>query len=319
MAALLVVALLVVALTTGSRPVRHPRPVRPATAAPPRVAIGLTEANADLLWSPAEPGIAPAFAPWRAALTALRPAYLRLVLDWAALQPAAGRPPRLDAPVDGCLRGIPPCGAYAGLRDELRAIASQQRTVGGFVPVIVIDGAPSWAARPPGGCERAGTTALSRPIAPSALGAYRALIGAILALGRQVGVALPYLSPWNEPNHPYFVSPQRGALLGALALALGGRVCPARPGHGGGAGGRWRGTPHDAGRARRYTTSGMHDTSIGEFVADLPDDVVCLGGIWSVHAYARRGAAAARRRPGGRARGRPGRGAGRAVGGPGCG
>jgi len=257
------------------------------------VPIGLTEADADLLWSPTSAAaVPPAFAPWRAALTALHPTYLRLVLDWATLQPAAGAPPRLDAPVDGCLRGIPPCGVYAGLRDELRAIASQQRAGGGFTPVIVIDGAPAWAALPAHGCERPGTTALSRPIQPSALAAYRELISAILALGRQVGVSLPYFSPWNEPNHPYFISPQRERCsTNASAVSPGvyvelARAMAAELAADGGA--------HQMilGELAGYTTSGSHDTSIGEFVADLPQDVVCLGSIWSVHDYARRGEAA---------------------------
>ncbi len=291
--ALLVAALLVVALSTGGRSAHRPPPAGPTVPAAAPVAIGLTEANADLLWRPGAAADVPAaFTPWRAALTALHPTYLRLVLDWAMLQPVAGTPPALDGPVDGCLRGIPPCGAYAGLRDELRAIASQQRAGGGFVPVIVIDGVPAWAARPPGGCERPGTTSLSRPIAPGALGDYRALIRAILALGRQVGVALPYFSPWNEPNHPYFISPQRArcsvaspavspAVYAQLASAMAAELAA-------------DGGTHQMvlGELAGFTASGPRDTSIGEFVADLPTDVVCLGAIWSVHAYARRGAAA---------------------------
>ena len=280
--------------TAPPRPPRPPLPAVPSAPPRPRVAVGLTEANADLLWNPAAAaaGVPAAFAPWRAALTALRPAYLRLVLDWARLQPSPDRPPALDAPVDGCLRGTPPCGAYAGLRDELRAIASQQRAGGGFVPVIVIDGVPAWAALPAGGCERPGTTALSRPISPAGLAAYRGLIAAILALGRQTGVALPWFSPWNEPNHPYFVSPQRARCSTAspalspgvytqLARAMAAQLAAA------GGGSRML-----LGELAGFTTSGPRNTSIGEFISDLPADVVCLGTVWSVHAYGRRGAAA---------------------------
>src|SRR5262249_7746612 len=127
---------------------------------------------------------------------------------WAALAPQPG-PPDLTGGVDGCSREVKPCGTYAGLRDDLRAIASQQRAQGGFIPVIVLDGTPDWAARPPSGCERPGTTSISRPLKASALDDYRSLIRSILALGRQAGVQLPYWSPWNEPNHPFFISPQR--------------------------------------------------------------------------------------------------------------
>jgi hypothetical protein len=41
-----------------------------------------------------------------------------------------------------------------------------------------------------------------------------------------------------------------------------------------------------------FTASSDHATSISEFVSDLPAGVLCLGPIWTVHAYARRGAGA---------------------------
>ena len=74
---------------------------------------------------------APPAAPFAAArreLTALQPAYMRLLVDWAALQPdprsaAAARSARSTA----ARAEVGPCGAYAGLRAELAAIASQQR------------------------------------------------------------------------------------------------------------------------------------------------------------------------------------------------
>ncbi len=256
------------------------------------MAIGITEANADLLWSDgAAPAGESAFAPWRTALAALHPTYLRLVLDWAAFAPQRG-PAELSEAVDGCDRGIPPCGAYAGLRDELRAIASQQRAQGGFIPVIVLDGTPAWAARPPSGCERSGTTSISRPLAADALDDYRQFIRSILALGQSVGVTLPYWSPWNEPNHPFFISPQRAHcrtsspslaphIYAQLARAMSG-VLATDP------------QPHEMlmGELAGFTASDVHATSISEFVSDVPADVLCLGSIWTVHAYARRGSGA---------------------------
>ena len=100
----------------------------PALSGPP---FGLTEDNADLLWNPdgsARP--AGGFQAARGELTALHPTYLRLLVDWATLQPDPRRPPALDAPVSGCARRVGPCGPYAGIRDELAAIASQQRAAG---------------------------------------------------------------------------------------------------------------------------------------------------------------------------------------------
>jgi hypothetical protein len=304
-AAVLAVAIagLVALLARSGGGARHPSGAAPLVpppaalqpAAPAKgLAIGLTESNADLLAPPSSdvPSQPGQFAGWRGLLSALRPAYVRLVVDWAKLQPSPNPPAQLDAAVDGCLRGIPPCGAYAGLRDELRAIAAQQRAQGGFEPVIVIDGAPDWAAVAPSGCERRGTLALSRPLRPAAIGAYKALIASILALGRTEGVALRWWSAWNEPNHPFFLSPQRAtcspaspplgpAVYSELARAMAQQL-------------RADGREHSmlVGELAGFTTALPRATSIAEFVAALPPDVLCLGSVWSVHAYVRRGPAA---------------------------
>ena len=92
-------------------------------------AFGLTEDNANLLWNPGSgaPGGGVQFQAARERLTALHPRYIRLLVDWAALQPRAGRAPSLQRPVDGCARSVRPCGAYDGLAAQLAAIASQQR------------------------------------------------------------------------------------------------------------------------------------------------------------------------------------------------
>ena len=299
----MVAAVVVLTLAGGGGPaLRHPSrpgvasPAAPAPSAPAKgLAIGLTESNANLLAasSAGSSEAPPGFGRWRALLSALHPAYLRLVVDWAKLQPSPDAPARLDAPVDGCLRGIPPCAAYAGLRDELRAIASQQRSQGGFEPVIVLDGVPTWASAPPSGCERPNPPATSRPIRASAIGAYKSMIAAILALGRSEGVALRWWSPWNEPNHPFFISPQRAACSAAapavsppvyaeLARAMAAQL-------------RADGGEHHMvmGELAGFTAAEPRAASISEFVADLPADVLCLGSVWSVHAYARQGPAAA--------------------------
>jgi len=86
----------------------------------------------------------------RRELTALHPGYLRLLVDWAALQPHPGRPPALEAPLSGCDRGIGPCGAYAGIGGALEAIAASKRAAGaegGFRVVLDVYGVPDWAAR----------------------------------------------------------------------------------------------------------------------------------------------------------------------------
>src|SRR5438067_2058217 len=85
-------------------------------------------------------------------LVGLRPGYVRLLIDWAALQPDPRQPPDLHARNQGCARALAPCAGYAGVAAEFAALASRQRTTGdGFRAVIVIFGVPRWAAHGPSG------------------------------------------------------------------------------------------------------------------------------------------------------------------------
>jgi hypothetical protein len=268
-------------------------PPRPAESA--GAAFGLTEDNADLLWNPASrsPPQAAPFLAARRELTALHPRYLRLLVNWAALQPAPGAPPALAASVDGCARGIGPCGAYPGIEGGLAAIASQQRAAGkegrsDFQVIVDILGAPDWAALPPHGCERADAPSTARPIRPAALASYRSLVGDLIALARREGVRLAWWSPWNEPNDPRFLSPQRGTCApGATPLATGVYAQLARA---------LAGELEDAGEGGHlllgelggYDRGSPHRLSIAEFVRAIPEDVACLGQTWAVHAYAAR-------------------------------
>ena len=59
------------------------------------------------------------------ALGTIHPAYFRLVIDWASIQPA-DQPADLGAPHAGCMRAVGPCLGWAGVRDQLRALASRQ-------------------------------------------------------------------------------------------------------------------------------------------------------------------------------------------------
>jgi hypothetical protein len=268
----------------------------PATVPPPvderdGPAFGLTEDDAELLWNPQQPARTPAaFQAAREQLTALHPTYLRLLVDWAALQPDAGRAPDLTAPNSGCAREVGPCGAYAGIAEELAAIASQQRADGGsgdFRVVLDVFGTPSWAARDPSGCELAGAAAFARPLRPMAIEGYRALIRSLLALGAREGVALEWWSPWNEPNDPRFVSPQRAscepgtAPSSAAVYAQLARAMAAELAASGGAHHLVLGELND------LELDTPHSTSVARFIHALPRDVICLGRVWSIHAYAR--------------------------------
>ena len=104
----------------------------------------------------------------------------------------------------------------------------------------------------------------------------------MLAAAQQEGARLTYWSAWNEPNHPAFISPQRAAcdtsspslapsayarLVRALRSSLAGR-----------------------GQIILGETAGLlkptpRSSSVQEFIAGLPADVVCASTVWSQHAY----------------------------------
>jgi hypothetical protein len=278
---------------SGGPPAASTRPASHAPA-PYGPAFGLTEDNANLLWPSATKLSPPGGSPVQRArdlLTALHPRYLRLLVDWAALQPRPGRPPSLQAPVDGCARSLPPCGAYAGVRAQLQAIAGQQRVARsegrpGFEVVLDLFGAPAWAARPAGGCELGSTRPFSRPISAVGIAGYRALIRSLLVLGAREGVALPWWAPWNEPNDAVFVSPQRAACAAdapSLAPAVYAQLAQAMADELAADGGAHRLL---LGELNGFPTDSPHRTSVSSFIAALPESVLCLSDVWSVHAYA---------------------------------
>ncbi len=250
-----------------------------------------------MLWPPrgGAPAAAAPFLSARRALAALRPEYLRVLVDWAALQPAAGRPADLAERVGGCARGLPPCGTYEGVVAQLAAVAAQQRAAraeGRPAPQLVLDilGVPAWAADTAHGCESAGTTDFARALRPVAIADYRALVGDLAAAARAAGAPVAWWSPWNEPNDPRFLAPQRAscaaggrplapAVYAELARALARELSDRH------AGGRIL-----LGELGGYGSGSEHRLAAAEFVAALPPDVACLGGAWSVHAYATWGA-----------------------------
>ena len=248
------------------------------------LSVGITEPNANFVYRPGSKPVPEPFAHWAAELDKMRPSLYRLVLDWPTLQPQAGTPPNFDVPDQGCMRDQQPCAPYGGLREQLRALATQQK-VGGWQAFVVVTGTPDWAARGPRGCERDETQPRSRPPTPDALTAYRKLISDVLALAKREGVELRYWSPWNEPNHPYFMSPQRREcdrssrslavkpyveLAHAMKQAL-----DEAPGDQQMALGDLAGLPRPRPKV----------TGLGEFIRGLPKDLVCATHIWSQHGY----------------------------------
>jgi hypothetical protein len=266
-------------------PAREAAPERPLP-----LVTGLSERNANLLWSrAARPDLPPGFGPWRDRVEALKPRYYRLMVDWAAVQARRDRPPAFDGTDNGCLRDIGPCGEFAGLRDVLRAVRSQQQANGGWEVVVTIYGVPEWAARRPHGCERDTELPRARPITRAGLAGYRRLVRALLALGEQEGVELRWWSPWNEPNQPYFVSPQRArcdAESPSLAVGVYARIVRALRAELAAAGGDRRLV---LGELAGVNHPSPLVTGVKELVESLPADVACAGDVWAQHMYAERG------------------------------
>jgi hypothetical protein len=268
-------------------------PAAPATPKRPQaetigdgLAIGLAENNANLLWAKGQGPQDPQFEAWRERITALRPHIYRITIDWANIQPDPSQPANLAQRSDGCARGASPCAPYDGIRDQLRAIKSQQDDGGGFQGMVVFYGVPPWAAAQPKGCERPNIEPRSRPINDRGLLGYRRLIRQVAGLAKEIGVEIKWWSVWNEPNGAFFISPQHSAcapgspivsanVYARLARALDDEL------H------RMPGDQHLViGELAGVAEAGRYGTGSGDFVRALPDDVVCRAEVVSQHAYA---------------------------------
>jgi hypothetical protein len=291
-AAVAVVVLAV--LASDDEPGAPPRPAPTPTPTPtpeqatldapargPSLAVGITEPNPNL-FAPDDVIAAPApWAAWRDELVKMRPELYRLVIEWNKVQPSPDAPADLTLPNPGCMRDKQPCAPYAGVGDQLRALAARQRE-GGWQALVVFTGTPEWAAVRPYGCpgEEGGGRA------PRDLGAYRELVSRVFELAAAQGAELRYFTPWNEPNHPYFIAPQRSACdAGAPSRAVAPYARLARAlraelaEHGGGDQqlvlGEMAGILQPTARA----------TSVGEMIRALPRELVCAAPVWSQHAY----------------------------------
>jgi len=267
-----------------------PEPAPTATPDPPpparqgALAVGITEPNPNFMWARDERAVPAPFDRWRDELLEMRPHLYRLQVDWADLASGPDAPLGLGRPRHGCMRDKGPCAPWGGLRDQLAALAARQRE-GGWETVVAISGTPGWAARPPSGCERTGTQPRARPPRTDALPAYRRFVADLLEAARAAGAELRWWSAWNEPNHPYFLSPQRAACTpGSPSLAIKpyaeihdalGEALDAAPGEQGRVIGDLAGT--------RAATGDV--TAVTEFIAGLPRELVCGTTIWAQHAY----------------------------------
>jgi hypothetical protein len=172
------------------------------------------------------------------------------------------------------------------VRDQLRALASRQRSgPGAWQALVVITDTPAWAAAPPSGCRRGAVGTVGAPVRPEALPAYEKMVIDVLAEARRIGADLRYWTPWNEPNLAYFLAPQRStcqadapstaaAAYVPLARALQ-RALAAAPGE------QELALAELAGIVKPTSRR----TTVARFVAALPQDLVCAAAVWTQHAY----------------------------------
>jgi hypothetical protein len=268
--------------TPAPTPTATPTPAE--TASSQGLAVGITELSPLLVAAPGARTVPQPFAHRRDELAAIHPRYYRLVLSWGTLQPDPALPANLDLPQTGCMRDQPPCSPWTGVRDQLRALASRQRE-GGWEAEVVITLTPPWAAAPQRGCLAGAEGTVGAPLKPEALPAYRKLITDVLAAARSVGATLRYWSPWNEPNLAYFLAPQRAA-CDASSPSLAARTytpvadamrqaLAAAPGD----------QQMVLGETAGATQPSAKRSSVGEFIAGLPRDLVCSAAAWGQHAY----------------------------------
>jgi hypothetical protein len=279
----LAAALAALLLTRGGDerrpPATHPKPApivldRPADG--PSLAVGITEENPNLIADVPPPDELPVWARWRDQMARLDPLVYRIFVPWNEVQPRADAPPDLALAEHGCVRDKIPCAPFAGLQDQLRAVAATGRPA-----MIVLAGLPDWAVAHVAGCMRGASPIAGIP-RDDALPAYRKLIGDVLALARAEGADVRYLSPYNEPNHPYSLAPQRTRCdPAAPSLAARGYAPLARAAR--------RALPGDVelvlGETAGFREPTARATGVPELIRELPRSVVCSSTVWSQHAY----------------------------------
>ena len=241
----------------------------------PPLAIGLSESDPRLL-VPAGPTRRVA-----AKAVALRPSYVRVLFPWERLQPSARRKPNWDAPPGGCPRLAPTCRSAHGMRALLQAIKQRQAADGGWKILAVPYFTPLWAmAGPVTGCQKP-RHRHARAQMPR-ISAYRHFLRALNALADKVGVKIDYVTPWNEPNHPAFLQPQRARCRvssKALAPRAYARLVRAAKLE------LRYGQTIVLGSLAGLQGPRVYGAGVAEFIRGLPHDVACTEGPFAQHAY----------------------------------
>jgi hypothetical protein len=247
------------------------------------LAVGITEPNPSFF---RDGDVPEPFARWRKELLEIKPSIYRLAVSWAGLQPVEGGPLQADIPHNGCMREIGPCAGWNGLRDQLKALAQRQEDdPDAWQALVVPYGTPEWAAQGSTGCERSNTGPANRPLRPDAEPGYEDFVQKVIEIARDEGAELRYWSPWNEPNHPAFIAPQRPECsakapsaavepYARMARALG-RALDDAPGD----------QELVLGELAGLVDKKSSYTSVSEFARALPKDVACSATIWGQHSY----------------------------------
>lgn len=278
--ALVALLLALAATVIGCGGSDEPSPVPPPTR--PSLQTGLTEGNPFLLLPPGV-DVPAAFAPWRDRLDALHARYVRVLVDWEKIQPSADRPPDFAVPSDGCMRGVPPCAPHLGVASVLQAIASRRARGDDAEPIVVIYGTPAWAARTPRAqAPGDGACGLSSRAREPDAAAYGALVSALRAQAGRDNLTIRWWAPWNEPNHPAFLAPQRAACDAAspsTAAARYARIVDAF------LAARAPGERILLGETAGYDEPRPSASSVREFIDALPRRTVCASSVWAQHVY----------------------------------
>jgi len=229
---------------------------------------GITEFDPSLM-AP-RPGASALQAQWQRRFAELRPDYLRIVVLWKPVQPTAASQVDLAAPGSG--------GASA--LEQLRAARDA-----GLEPIVTFMATPGWAAQGAGGCTPPNANPDARAPAAAAIPAYEQLVRAVLETAQRERIPIRHVSPWNEPNSGLFLAPQRDTCDPSRPSLSAGEYAPlaraalravkAQPG-----GGDLLLGETSSPFARRGNISLPE-----EFVAGLPDDVVCAAGVYTHHVY----------------------------------
>jgi hypothetical protein len=267
----------------------------PSVVRAPTLSVGIVTNDVGALTPPATP--VPAFERAQALTDRIAPRFVRIDVRWDLIQPDEAAPFDPGRVIgDGCGRErAQPCSGPQSLTRTLAAVkAAQVAHPGHYRPLISFWGIPNWAGDVGDGCEAAKAREGAQPLAPGKEPAYKAMVAAIWGAVRAAGIEGADWTPWNEPNAPYFIDPQRSACtpdaeprspesFSRMVVAMDEeleRLRATTP-----AGSPARGDRLVVGELAGWGAPSRRAVPTDEFLRALPDDVLCRADVISVHGY----------------------------------